>query len=69
MNEIEWVVTPCSGGDCLAVAAIGADWFRMHSTVVPSINIAVTGTELRAFIVAAKAGHFDQVAALPGDAA
>lgn len=69
MNEIEWVVTPCSGGDCIEIGAIGKDWFRMRSTVVPSINIAVTGTELRAFIAAVKDGVFDEVAALPADAA
>jgi hypothetical protein len=43
------------------VVPIGADWFRIHSTVNRHINVAVTGTELRAFIAAVKAGALDEL--------
>jgi hypothetical protein len=66
------VVTPCSGGDCVAITAIGADWFRIFSTVLPTVQpsamVAVDGNELRAFIDAVKAGAFDELAALPRSA-
>lgn len=61
INE-QTVVTPCSGHACVAITAIGGDWFRVFSTVLPSIQVAVTGDELRAWIAAAKNGAFDDLA-------
>lgn len=60
---MDTVITPCSGGSCVAITAIGADWFRIFSTVLPATMTAVTGEELRAFIAAVKAGAFDELVA------
>lgn len=62
---IKWVTTPeefCSGGDCVQVSAIGGDWFRVRSSAMRMQAIALSGSELRAFIEAVKAGAFDEVA-------
>lgn len=56
--------TFCSGGDCIEVVYLARDWYRIHSTINPHIAVAVTGAELRAFILAVKAGQFDDIAAL-----
>lgn len=62
--------TRCSGGDCVEVEDIGGDWFRVRSSVLRTLNLAVTGAELRAFLLAVKAGQFDEIAGLePGESA
>lgn len=54
------IVTPCgTGATCIEVEDIGADWFRIRSTVNRHTAIAVTGDELRAFVTAVKGGTFD----------
>lgn len=68
-HEATWFRTPCSGGDCIEVASIGADWYRIRSSVLPSHMLAVTGDELRAFMVAVKAGQFDEIAGLVNEGA
>ena len=67
MMELKVETTDCSGGDCVEVADIGADWFRVRSTVNPHINVAVTDEELRAFLRQVKAGQFDDIARLERD--
>jgi len=67
-GELVWVTVPpefCSGGDCVEIAAIGNDWFRIRSNQHRTNQLAVTGSELRAFILAVKAGFFDKVAGMP----
>lgn len=51
----------CSGADCVEIVPIGADWFRIHSTINSHVNVALTGNELRAFFAAVKAGQFDEL--------
>lgn len=60
-------ITDCSGADCIAVADIGNDWFRIRSTVWPHVVVAVTGEELRAFLRQVRAGQFDELARLERD--
>lgn len=60
-------ITDCSGADCIALADIGRDWFRIRSTVHPHVVVAVTGEELRAFLRQVKAGQFDDIARLERD--
>jgi len=61
-SEIRVETTRCSGGDCVEVASIGGDWYRIRSTINRHINVAVTGDELRTFIAAVKTGQFDDIA-------
>lgn len=67
MSEIVWI-TPaatvpqaCSLTNCIQVADIGRDWFRIRSSVHTAGVIAVTGDELRAFVLAVKAGALDEM--------
>jgi hypothetical protein len=54
------IVTPCgTGATCIEIEDIGADWFRIRSTVNRHAAVAVTGEELRAFVTAVKGGVFD----------
>lgn len=65
-TELVWVTTPdefCSGGNCLQIAALGHDWFRLRSNVLKTATLAFTGSELRAFLAAVKAGAFDELVA------
>lgn len=64
MNGITVETTRCHSGRCVEVEDIGADWFRVRSTINPYLNVAVTGKELRAFLTAVKAGQFDAIAGL-----
>lgn len=50
--------------DCVEIVPIGADWFRIHSTINRHNSVAVTGAELRAFLRQVKAGHFDELTGL-----
>lgn len=61
-------ITDCSGAECVAIADIGNDWFRMRSTAHTAGAIAVTGEELRAFLRQVRAGQFDELARLAPDA-
>jgi len=45
------------------IVPIGADWFRIHSTINRHVNVAVTGAELREFVTAVKAGALDELVA------
>lgn len=60
--------TRCSGGDCIEIVDIGGDWFRIRSSILPSHMLAISGDELRAFIVAVKVGQFDEIAGLTEEA-
>jgi len=62
--DLVWVGPPpefCSMGNCIEVAAIGGDWFRVRSNNLRTAVIAVSGAELRSFCAAVKAGAFDEV--------
>lgn len=56
--------TQCSLAECVEVEDIGGDWFRIRSTTTRKVNIAITGAELRAFLLQVKAGQFDEIAGL-----
>lgn len=60
-------ITDCSGAECIAVADIGNDWFRIRSTAHTAGAIAATGEELRAFLRQVRAGQFDELARLEPD--
>lgn len=67
MSKRTTVVTPCSGGNCVAITALGRDWFRLYSTINPNLKIAVTGGEIRAFLRAVKMGAFDELTGLESE--
>lgn len=66
-NEITWVTTPCSMANCIQVADLGKDWYRLRSTSHTRNALAFTGAELRQFALAIRRGDFDALLGLAPD--
>jgi len=60
-DELTWHrVKPCDGGACVEAASLDKA-VLMRSSLIPSATLTLSRDEWNAFLVAAKAGHFDAV--------